>query len=54
MLFINLLKFKKLNRCFGRKMYKIETYYINGENITSLYHKNPEILKDEVLRKILS
>ena len=28
-LFVNLLKFKKLNVCFGRKLYNIETKYIN-------------------------
>ena len=28
-LFVNLLKFKKINMCFGRKIYKVETKYIN-------------------------
>ena len=28
-LFANLLKFKKINTCFGRKMYKITTIYVN-------------------------
>jgi hypothetical protein len=28
-LFANLLKFKKINICFGRKMYKMETRYVN-------------------------
>jgi hypothetical protein len=28
-LIASLIKFKKLNNCFGRKMYKVESYYIN-------------------------
>jgi hypothetical protein len=28
-LIANLIKFKKINDCFGRKIYKLETYYIN-------------------------
>ena len=35
-LIVNLIKFKKNNKCFGRKIYKVETYYINFLKKTKL------------------